>query len=107
MAPARLNSCSFATTPIYREPEFTVIAIETSATGVEGIFDQHAHAIVGKSDDVIEACRLAEAYGEDWLAAAAAGVAPPDDCECVEIVDADVTPTLVGRPSPEESGDGS
>ena len=89
------------------EPEFTVVAFETSAKGLEAIFDQHAHAMVGKTDDVIEAVRLAEAYGEDWLANAAAGAPPPADCECDEIDDGDATPTVVGPPSDGVIGDGS
>jgi hypothetical protein len=58
---------------------FQVVALETSATGLDGILDNHKHQNLG-AFPMVAAIKFAEDYANKWTPA------PIDDrCECTEI----------------------
>jgi len=60
---------------------FVAVALETTATTFEGVFDDHNHKIIGKSKTPEAAFVKGERYGRKWLK----GRSQTTNCICTEI----------------------
>jgi hypothetical protein len=65
---------------------FQLVALETSAaaTKVEDVFEDHAHKVVDRFDDIPSAFKAAEKYCKEWVKAQKEKAAL-QKCECEEI----------------------
>lgn len=81
------------------ESVWTVVAVETPAKDMVGVFEAHSHAIVGEYTGLIEALNAGEAYAIEWLAREGTAAT----CVCDEIKTSPIAPPEQSNPNEMET----